>query len=366
MRPRALAAAGAAAAVLAAVTACAVPRGTARAAPGFTAPAPAALPASLAAADGGAWAVVPVSSDPVFWQVLARPGPGGAWKLDTPPGAASNGGLVAAAQPAADGVTVAVRPSQDLAFTPLTATASGRAAWAESPPLQAGIADSPDALAVSGRVLAAVTTQGAIEASADGGTTWRTLPAPARRACGAVTVTSVSLAAGSGLLAGGNCGPGGPAVLLSRSLGPSAAGWRAVPLPASGRLLRLAGGEALLRSASGLLALRETRSGTWTASAPLPVTGSPAASGWLGPSGAWVLLPGGTAAVITRPGAGASWRTLPRVPARTSVLAAGPGGAVDAIAVSGPDLTVWRLRPRARHWTRVQSMRVPVQYGSSG
>jgi hypothetical protein len=369
MRGRVLAAAGATAAVLA-ITSCAVPRATsAQAGPAAAAAVAMPLATSLATA-GGSWAVVPMASDPTFWQVFARPGAASAWKLDTPPGTASNGGLVAAAEPGkGGGLTVAVRPSQHLEFTPLAATTADGTTWTAPPPLQAGIADSPDTLAVSGRVLVAVAGHGAVEASTDGGTTWRTLAAPAPQACGAVTITSVSLVGGTGLLAGGTCGPDGPTVLLSGSLTVPSAGWRAVSLPASGQLLRFAGDQALLRSSAGLFALWETQAKgakdpEWTASAPLLVTGTPVSSGWLASSGIWVLLPGGTAAVITGPGA--SWRTLPRVPARTSVLASGPDGAIDALAVSGSTLTVWRLEPSASRWTRVQSMSVPIQYGSSG
>jgi hypothetical protein len=48
------------------------------------------------------------------------------------------------------------------------------------------------------------------------------------------------------------------------------------------------------------------------------------------------------------------------------VLAAGPGGAVDALAVSGGKLTVWRLAAAAAGWSETQTINVPIQYGSSG
>jgi hypothetical protein len=54
------------------------------------------------------------------------------------------------------------------------------------------------------------------------------------------------------------------------------------------------------------------------------------------------------------------------VPAHTAVLAAGPGGAVDALAVSGDTLTVWRLVPEGTVWSKVQAIGVPIQSGSSG
>lgn len=404
-----------------AVTACAGPGAAApgAAAPGTAgsgaaglraAPVPPVPLATSLATSAGAWAVVPMARNPAFWQVFTRPGPAGsAWKLDTPPGAASNGGLVAAGGTAGGtdggtdgGLSVAVRPSQDLTFTPLAATASGAARWTQPPPLPGGIADAPDSLAVRGKDLAAVTGHGTVTASTDGGTAWRALAAPARQVCGTVTVTAVSLTAGGGLLAGGACGLGGTAVLLAGSLNSPSPGWRTVRLPAAasgGRLLRLADGQALLESPDGLIALRQAH-GTWTASAPLREAGPPLASGWLAPdgtgaktgtktgAGSWVLLPGGAAEVTGGPGQ--PWRTLPPVPARASVLASGPHGAVDALAVSGEDLTVWRLSPSAAGpgqtagsrpaagpgqaprpapgsgWRKVQTLRVPIQYGSSG
>ena len=81
-----------------------------------------------------------------------------------------------------------------------------------------------------------------------------------------------------------------------------------------------------------------------------------------------MLLAGGRAATVSLPGtAGGTpqWVPLPPVPAHTSVLASGPGGAVDALAVSGTTLTVWRLAPKATAWSKVQAISVPVQAGSS-
>jgi hypothetical protein len=83
-----------------------------------------------------------------------------------------------------------------------------------------------------------------------------------------------------------------------------------------------------------------------------------------------VLLSGGRAATISAPaqttGAASQWVTLPPVPAHTSVLAAGPAGATDALAVSGTTLTVWRLAPGATVWQKVEAIGVPIQLGSSG
>jgi hypothetical protein len=89
----------------------------------------------------------------------------------------------------------------------------------------------------------------------------------------------------------------------------------------------------------------------------------------LSPAGAWVLLTGGRAATVSAPGTTSGrprWRLLPPVPGHTVVLASGPGGATDALAVSGETLTVWRLAATATAWSPAQRISVPVQLGSSG
>jgi hypothetical protein len=48
-------------------------------------------------------------------------------------------------------------------------------------------------------------------------------------------------------------------------------------------------------------------------------------------------------------------------PAGTATL--GLGGVWDALAVSGSELTVWRLTKGA--WAKVQLIKVPIEYGSS-
>jgi hypothetical protein len=82
-----------------------------------------------------------------------------------------------------------------------------------------------------------------------------------------------------------------------------------------------------------------------------------------------VLLTDARAATIGAPTATAStapqWVPLPPAPVHTSVLASGPDGSVDALAVSGATLTVWRLVPKATAWSKVQAMSVPIQSGSS-
>ena len=72
-----------------------------------------------------------------------------------------------------------------------------------------------------------------------------------------------------------------------------------------------------------------------------------------------MLLPGGQAATIGGPGQ--QWLLLPPTPAHTSVLASGPGTALDALAVSGATLTVWQLDHGSTVWAKEQTIKVPIQ-----
>jgi hypothetical protein len=314
--------------------------------------------------------------------------------LVTPPGVADNGGLVAAAG-AGSGLTVAVRPSQDLQFTPVSATADAGANWSADGPISEGVAASPDALAVSGRQLAAVLSNGTVETSSDAGSSWRTLGKPgtttasaAGQKCAAVHVSSVSFGpVPTQVLAAGKCGATGAVGLFAYEAGD---GWRRVSLPVSGPLVRLGPGTALVQAADGLTALwaddalhwyayaplsssatptPTSSAAPWTASAALPVTNAVTASGGLAGAtrtssgGTWVLLPGGQAATIGGPGQ--QWLLLPPTPAHTSVLASGPGTSIDALAVSGSTLTVWQLDHGSTVWARAQTISVPIQLGSS-
>jgi hypothetical protein len=339
------------------------------------------------------FAVLPVSPDSVFWEMFARTGDSGTWKLVTPPGIADNGGLVAASG-GAQALTVAVRPSQDLTFSPLAATSDDGASWSPGGPLGGAVAASPDAFAADGSHLAALLSGGAIETSADGGSSWSTLAragaiaaSPAARGCGSFTVTALSFGVSpENLLAGGACGAGGSGgtdAVFGYSPG---GGWQRMDPPASGRLVGFTHGTALVAGKSGLSALwngfgwyayspqaaSSPQPTSWIKSAPLPLPGPVVSSGNLTGAGAWVLLSGGRAATITLADAemtaakaAPQWTRLPPVPAGTSVLASGPDGATDALAVAGSTVTVWRLKAGAAAWKQVQVISVPIQSGSS-
>jgi hypothetical protein len=383
------------------------------------APAPSAatapLATSLAQAGGRAWAIVamggPAADDNSFWEVFTRPLGSSQWALVTPPGVADNGGLVAAVPPAAQGLDVAVRPSQDLTFSPLALTGNGGRTWATGL-VDASVAAVPDALALGGGRLLVLLGDGAIDQavtagagipgegasgaaqpSASASTAWTRLAAPgaiagsaAGRDCHVTALTAVSLTAAGTPLVGASCARPGVAGIFARA----GAGWRAAGPALSGTLasqpvkvLRLTAGDgagsmALLQSGTGdaasLLAAWTADGTHWTVSPPLPLSGAQVLSSGAGPgaTAAWVLLSGGRAVTIAGPStpsaAGASsaaWRSLPAPPHGTAVLASGPGGALDALAVSGGrTLTVFRLTP-AGAWQQTQVISVPVQLGSS-
>jgi hypothetical protein len=190
---------------------------------------------------------------------------------------------------------------------------------------------------------------------ATAGDSWAVVPVAAVRPDQGLTFSPLATLAGPGAIAGSPAGRGCGAVgVTNLSFGKTGG---EVP----GRVVRMMPGVVLVASGSRLYAAWDTATG-WAASPALAGSGVVAA-GSLTAGGAWVLLPGHRAATVAGPGQ--PWRTLPAVPAGTTVLAAGPGGAVDALAVSGSNLTVWRLAGAATAWSKIQTIDVPVQYGSS-
>ena len=336
----------------------------------------------------GAWAIAvmggSVASHNNFWQLFARPAGSTRWELVTPPGVADNGGLIAASASGGPLIT-GIRPSQYLTYTPLALTRDGGRAWSPAGPLDAALANTPDALAAApgtGHLLALL-TNGAVKVAAPGYTRWNTLTSqrslaatPARR-CGLTSLTAATFTpAGTALLAG-RCSRPGTAGLFTDMSGT----WRAAgpALPATlvhqdTTVLRLTrsshGVVALLETGSGpkaslLAAWSAGRGGHWALSAPVRLRGATLASASFGPGGAAALvLTGNRAETIA--GAGAAWRALPALPAGTATLAPGQAGGFDALAVHRTKLTVWQLGPGTAGWRATQTVNVPIQFGSSG
>jgi hypothetical protein len=404
-RPRRLATAAAALTVAAAACAgCGTQ--TLRATPRVAPPPVPGLATSVVTA-GGTWAVAVLggaaAQDNNFWQLFVRPAGSSSWRLATPPGVASNGGLVLAGLPGRAALA-AFLPSQDLEFSPLATTTDNAASWTGGV-LDARLAEVPGALAAApdGQHLLALTTSGRVEGSGADAASWTTLTSMqslsssrAGRRCAPDAADAVSFTPSGLPLLAVSCARPGVAGIYSYAAGTWRSAAPALPAALSGQrvqVLRLAststGESALLaaRSAAGtsLVAAWSRDGAHWTVSSPVRVgAGAVTASGFgaAGAAGAasatgaaaagtvgagdtaWVLLSGGRAYTVAGPGG--AWRQTPRLPAGTSVLSPGPYGKIDALAAHGSKLTDWQLTGAAGTWRRQQVLSVPIQYGSSG
>jgi hypothetical protein len=356
---------------------------------------PGSLAASVSTATA-AWGILVMggsaASENDFWQLFTRPAGAAAWKLVTPPGVADNGGLVMAA--AAGGpLVVGIRPSQGLVFSPLAATSDEGKTWTPGV-VDARLADVADSLAVasgSGQQFALL-GNGAIErapsvAASQSGSGWSKLAAPGAivssavgRSCGLSSLDSITVTPSGELLAGGACDTPGLAGIFGQAGGAWHAAGPVLPATVGGdriQVLRLTatptGNVTLLLAGPDLFAAWTSDGGArWTVSPPLATGAAGISSVAFGSGGAvGVLLSSGKTATIGGPRL--SWRSLPAAPADTAVLAFIPSAArsakasqVEALAAKGAKLTVWQLDTSSATWTSIQTITVPIQYGSSG
>ena len=179
-----------------------------------------ALPTPLATsveAGGGTWATVPMGNltQPLntFWQLFYRSNGSTSWSDKVQATAvATNGGLVLAA--AGKSLSVGVRPSNDLTFSPIISTVDSGRSWSNGL-LTQGLAAHPEALATGpgGTALAIVDGRrgGEVLNSTQGLSSWRPLVStnalssgPSGRTCGLRAVTAVGYASGTAVL-GASC-----------------------------------------------------------------------------------------------------------------------------------------------------------------
>lgn len=355
-------------------------------------PPTASLPLATALGGSGqpAWAVVDMggsaASHDNFWELLVRPaGSAAQWKLATPPGVASNGGLMMSAN--GSGVLAGFGPSQYLTFSPLATTSGPAAAWSQGGALVSpGLASVPDALAAGPQdQVLALTRTGEVLLGSHGGSAWTRLltlrtaaASPAGRACGLTALTAVSFSpAGTPLVAGTCTQPGQTGVFAA---GHGTLRSVSAPTPPTSRaagavtvlaLSTQAGRTAALislgagKKASVVAAWWAGGTSPWTLSPALGTGRDPARSASLWPGGgAGVILAGGRGAVVSGPGS--AWRSLPALPARTAALAEGQAGQIQALAAGSNELTVWQLSASGATWSRLQVIKVTIPYGSSG
>ncbi len=377
LRPTAIAAASAA--LLLAASACSAgPAGEGQAETAATVSVP--LATSVITPGGAGYAIVQMGGSAAhqqdFWQLFARSAGAAAWRLATPPGVASNGGLIAVAT-GATSAAAGFRPSQDLLFSPMISTTNDGTAWSVAAPLPGGLADVPGALAAgqAGQLLA-LTTSGAVldrsgpQASWTRLTTVRQVAATAAgRACGLTKLTAAAFGPdGSPILAGDCSRPGADGIftLAGRSwqqAGPSPGrrGSSVLGLATAGSVTT-----ALLRVGSGPTARLEAAwldSGTrWTALTPVTTGTAAVRSVSIWPGGAiGVVLAGSRGAFLA--GQGGSWQSLAGLPAGTATLATGASRQIEALAASGGTFRAWDLVTGS--WRLAQTIRVQIPYGSS-
>jgi len=346
------------------------------------------LTTSLTTANG-TWAVAVMGGSAAshnnFWQLFVREAGTSAWKLATPPGVADNGGLVVA-DPGGRSLVTAFLPSQYLTFTPLAVSQNDGHVWAAAGPLDAALADYPDALAAapgSGSLLALLIT-GTAKLATPGYSHWATLvtqralaATPAGRRCGLNALTAAAFTSSGAPMLAGTCGhPGIAGIFASQggtwqAAGPSLPAELASQRVAVLRLTRTPTGTAALLaagtgSATSLLAAWSAgNSGHWTLSPPVRLGGAKLTSTSFGPGGAVAIVVNGRhAETVTGPRA--SWQPLPPLPSGTATVTSDPAGGFSALAVQRTKVTVWQLIGGGASWRATQVLKVPIQFGSSG
>jgi hypothetical protein len=351
-------------------------------------PGPPSLNTSLVTA-AGTWAVAVMGGSSAqhndFWQLLMRPAGRTHWKLATPPGVADNGGLVLA-DTGGQSLITGFRPSQYLAFTPLALTSDGGQAWSSGSPLDAALADVPDALAAApgtGHLLALL-ADGTAKLAVPSYTRWTALATqrslavtPSGRHCGLRNLTAAAFTPSGGPLLAGTCSHPGTAGIFAARGGTWQAAGPQLPSTLAHQtitVLRLTQAAhrtmALLAAGAGptasLFAAWSADGGSrWTLSPAFGLNGSTLTATSFGPAGtAAIVLNGNRGAAIA--GTETSWRSLPALPPGTATLAPGPGGGFDALAVHHTTLTIWQLAPGSTTWLTTQAITVPIQFGSSG
>jgi hypothetical protein len=316
-----------------------------------------------------------------FWELFARPAGSTTWKLATPNGAASNGGI-AATPTGPDSAAAAFLGSQDLTFSPMSTSADSGTSWSQAGPISPGLATTPDTLAAgpAGKLLA-LTSSGSVQlgtsSSLAGLTSEKALARTAAgRACGLTGLTAVGwTGAGDPLVAGTCSKPGRAGVFVQaggswQSAGPSLTGSLAHS-PAEVVALQTTGGKttAVLSVPAGS-AYRLVVA--WTADNGQQWTLSPALQTGPGSARSLSIWSDGSASVVLTGSRGEtigwqapSWRSLPPLPADAQTLTAGPSGQVDVLAAHAGTLTAWQLPTGATTWTLTQTVHVQIPYGSS-
>jgi len=381
--------------LLAGCTAAGHPRDRAQARPSLRILAPPAtggvLTRSFSGA-GGTWVVLPMGTTGLnrFWEAFASADGGTRWRLVTPPGVADNGGLVMAT----DGGTLLAGfvPSQYLAFSPTLRTSTVGRSWGQPGILDGTLVANASALAVSkGDVLGVLGRDGGeIVAAGQQAATGRLITnaallsrTDAGRACGLEAITGVAALPTATLVAGVCARPGltglfeqrhGRWVLAGPNLPPP---WRSrrvdvARLNGDGATLTVLLQIATDRGSAVLGAWREGGS-SWVETPPLAIRADGRVLATASrPNGSLALLVcddrGRCEALETGPTT-PRWRLLAPLPSGACALALPAAQGVTVFSVRGDTVVVRHLVEALgtsdARWVLVQTLHVPVPYGSS-
>lgn len=323
-----------------------------------------------------------------FWQLFVED-PNGRWRLATPPGVADNGGLVIAAD--SHTLVAGFEPSQELTFSPLAVSTTWGRTWSPGG-LDVGLRLGASVLAIappyqsSGAVARAVALSrshvASLYALTGGWTAWSpsgsptgalTLLTPSESNCSASAVDAVALGPDE-VDVGVTCANGKLPIERYRGdayLGPVIA--RPNDLGTRTEVLRLSATETMLATRiDGHTAVvagwrASATSDVWDLSPPLTVE-----PGWRivstgdGPGETQFaeIRRGDVAAALTIDPK-SSWITWGQLPRGTQTVAWGTSGSLEALSADGRVMTVWSLTPRTARWRAVQTIAVPIVYGSS-
>jgi hypothetical protein len=342
---------------------------------------------------GGTWAVVPMGHRDVvfntFWQLFFRPVGGSSWALVTPRGVADNGGLVMAVGDNAP-VIVGFLPNQNLQFSPVARSSDDGRTWMPGA-IDDALESDPDALATSsdGASFALVRSDGERVLLATGSdlTTWHTLVtrralagSRAGTACGVDGIVAVTVDERREPLIGTTCSKEGIVGIFAESHGrwtldgPSFRRRHSTTADVLRLVATSSGVASLLSIDTGdrrtiVAAWRDDESGAWTVSPSLdpPASGRIVSTG-IGDDGdilVEAMAPGRPIDLSAIDGPTGRWRQWRAPPPGTQAVVPGPDGEVDALSVHNSVLTDWVLATPTGSWTRNQTLRVPIFYGSS-
>jgi hypothetical protein len=339
----------------------------------------------------GSWATVPMGhlGQPLntFWQLFFRSSQAKAWSNESSALAvATNGGLVLATNQRT--LTVGIRPTEYLGYSPLISTFDARV-WAAANPI-AGLRDLPDSLAVNARggALALVgkgdstrvlTSRGGLAGWGELVSQGSLASTQSGKTCGIGALTAVGYLHSQAIV-GATCRRAGIIGVFAREAGAWALIGIRLPAPLQGASAGVLGMQAssrglcallgiTARQRVGLVAACTTGTGDWRVSDELALNGADETVS-LGPSsgpGLFALVAASrqSLGLEVLSASDMRWSRLASPPPGTATVSFSTGGQVEALVVDDTLFSDWQLGRAGERWRRIQALKVPIQFGSS-